>query len=108
MNYDPNLVLSGRMAKQKVKLNFGVWDYRTTVSTVVCGNCQGLCVIDGAVDNIYESLATDGWGNKAIVLTREDGEELVCPDGEYDSCEFLKNMLIAAEIVDIKPEETTK
>ncbi|EEQ3874799.1 DUF5406 domain-containing protein, partial [Escherichia coli] len=30
MNYDPNLTLYGRMAKQTVLLTFGLWEYRET------------------------------------------------------------------------------
>ncbi|WP_249509223.1 DUF5406 family protein, partial [Escherichia coli] len=28
MNYDPNLTSCGRMAKQTVRLTFGLWEYR--------------------------------------------------------------------------------
>jgi hypothetical protein len=105
MNYDPNLVLSGRMAKQLVKLTFGEWEYRKTIETVVSGNCRGLNVIDCAIENVYDHLKSDRWNNKEIVLAKEDGKELVCPDEEYDSYNFLKDMLIAAEIINIRPEE---
>jgi hypothetical protein len=105
MNYDPNLVYCGRMAEQKVRLTFGQWDYRKTVETVVGGNCRGLEVIDCAVDNVYEDLDSDMFENKEILLTKDDGEELLCSDDEGEDMNFLKNMLIAAEIIDIKPDE---
>jgi hypothetical protein len=108
MNYDPNFVLSGRMAQQRVRLTFGTWEFRKTVETVVGGNCRGMTVIDCAIEDVYERLDTDNWGAKEIVLVKEDGDELTCPDEEYDGYEFLKNMLIAAEIVSIEPEEAGK
>jgi hypothetical protein len=108
MNYDPNLVLSGRRAKQSVRLTFGIWDYRKTVETVVSGNCRGLTVIECAIENVYENLGNNGWGNKEIVLLTEDGKELACSDDDYDDYEFLEEKLISAEIIGIEPEQAGK
>jgi hypothetical protein len=106
MNYDPNLVLCGRTAKQRVRLTFGQWDYRKTIETIASGNCQGLDVIECAAETVYDRLGDDVMGNKEIRLAREGGEELICSDGARgcDGYSFLKEMLIAAEIIDIKPE----
>jgi hypothetical protein len=105
MNYDPNLVLCGRMAKQRVKLTFGMWEHRATVETVVGGNCTGAYVIEGAIENVYEHLDYDNHENKEIILTKEGEEELTCSDDEGEEEQWLKKMLIAAEIIDITPEK---
>lgn len=58
MNYDPNMVNSGRTATQRVRLTFGVWDYRKTMDVLVRGNITGLQVIEAAIDNAYAELPT--------------------------------------------------
>lgn len=102
MNYDPNLCYSGRMAKQTVRLTFGVWEYRATMDVQIGGNCRGWTVIDTAVDAAFEKLP--GGDYPRIVLTKADGSELECSDDE-DRCEdWLKDMLISAEILSIEPD----
>ena len=106
MNYDPNLVTSGRMAVQTVRLTFGEWDYRRTVETTVGGDCRGLSVIEGALENILDELPEDDWEGKTITLEDEEGNELSCNSNEGD-CEpdkWLSDMLISVEIIDIQPE----
>lgn len=102
MNYDPNLVLCGRMAKQTVRLTFGNWQARCVKETVVSGNCTGFDVIEAAVENIYEELPTDKWGSKTIVMESSD-DTLECSDDDGREEMWLKDMLIAAEIVSIEP-----
>ncbi|SQM81178.1 Uncharacterised protein [Escherichia coli] len=56
MNYDPNLTLYGRMAKQTVLLTFGLWEYRETFEVSVGGNLTGLDVISCAIESLYATL----------------------------------------------------
>jgi len=108
MNYDPNLTNCGRMAKQKVRLTFGVWKYRTTRETIVGGNCLGLEVIDCAVSNVFEELdykEIRGEQIEEIILEDADGNTLHCDDDEDRDEEWLKNMLVAAEILEIVPDK---
>jgi len=106
MNYDPNLVFCGRMATQTVRLTFGVWEYRKTIDITVGGNCRGLGVIEAAVENAYDQLPSAPYASEAktITLTGVDGEEVDLDEDEED---WLKNMLIAAEIIDICPSDDT-
>lgn len=111
MNYDPNLTNSGRMAKQTVRLTFGVWDYRKMFEVEVGGNCTGLTVIDAAVGKVLQELpVTTRWGDGEVsILLLEktaDGEveELEVEDEELQYDEWLKDMLIAAEIVAIRAD----
>ncbi len=111
MNYDPNLTNSGRTAKQTVKLTFGMWEYRAERTVEVGGNCTGLTVIESAIYNAYEELPkiSDGMGSKlpGIVLTRPGGTEedgLSCTDDEDEGDDWLKDMLIGAEIIAIRPD----
>lgn len=41
MDYDPNMVLCGRRAKQVVELVFADWEYRATHAVTIGGNCPG-------------------------------------------------------------------
>lgn len=103
MDYDPNMVYSGRMANQQVRLTFGLWDYRNEMTVTVGGNCQGLTVIEAATENAYEMLFGDEEddASASIVLTRANGDRLLCEDDNSECENWLKNMLIAAEIVSI-------
>ena len=104
MNYDPNLVYCGRMAKQTVRLTFGQWKYRKIMEVITNGNCRGLSVIDHAVDIAFDSLPEHTFGGKTITMTDEKGDELECSINDYDCSEedWLRNMLLSAEIVSIQ------
>lgn len=53
MNYDPNMTLCGRLAKQTVRLTLGLWEYRQTFEITVGGNLMGLDVITCAIESLY-------------------------------------------------------
>lgn len=102
MNYDQNLVLCGRMARQTVRLTFGMWEYRKEEEVVVEGNCLGLEVIDSAVEAVYERLPEDRHGMKSLDMTAPCEDVLQCDDEEMQEEYWLKNMLVKAEIVSIE------
>lgn len=106
MNYDPNMTLSGRHAKQLVSLKFGVWDYRWTIEVEILGNCLGFDVIDAAIGRAYAELPSAEYSSKVarLVLTRPNGDDLYCDDEEQDGEEWLRSMLIGAEITSIEPD----
>ena len=115
MNYDPNLTTCGGMATQTVRLTFGMWEYRKTMEVEVGGNCTGLTVIDCAVGIAYEQLEQLGvYGSKqtyaVINMPKiDDPEEILeCDEGSdgWDRLrgdDWLKDMLISAEIIAIRP-----
>lgn len=108
MNYDPNLTNSGRMATQCVKLIFAEWDYRAEVTVKVGGNCRGLSVIKAAVSNAFDALKFDEYEGKEyseITLKKPNGDELRVVDEELNGEGWLEDMLIAAEIISIEPQE---
>lgn len=102
MNYDPNLVNCGRMASQTVRVTFGIWDYRTEKETVIDGNCMGMDVIEAAMEAAYNYLPSDKYGAKEILMKNDTGEELLCSDDEDEESDWLKRMLVKAEIVGIE------
>jgi len=108
MNYDPNLTSSGRMAAQKVRLTFGEWDYRKTMEVTVRGNTRGLSVIDCAIDIVFDELPEKAFDGKTITMENEQGEELHCGlnDAVCAEDDWLRDMLISAEIIDIQPENS--
>ncbi|CVE75130.1 DUF5406 family protein [Serratia bockelmannii] len=108
MNYDPNYTLCGRMVKQTVRLTFGQWKYRTSVDVVVGGNSNGFSVIETAIGVAYEQLGTIPFFNDD---TGKDDEmavinvgNLQCMDECLEGEDWLKEMLIGAEIINIEPE----
>ncbi|MBA1147397.1 DUF5406 family protein [Ectothiorhodospiraceae bacterium WFHF3C12] len=109
MDYDPNLTTSGFMATQRVRLTFGMWQYRHTVEVDVGGNCTGLTVIDSAVEAAYDDLpyieSIDAARVAKIVLTDQEGDSLSVEDDDLKADDWLKDMLVAAEIVSITPED---
>lgn len=107
MNYDPNLTNSGKMAVQTVKLTFASWEYRAERTVEVGGTCKGFSVIESAVYRAWEGLEFDQCGNVEyanITLTDSKGEELICEDDDDRGEDWLKDMLISAEIISIIPE----
>lgn len=102
MNYDPNLTLCGRVALQTVRLTFGLWTYRRQIEVQVGGNCTGLSVIDTAVESAYEQLLGDH-PVACIEMTDAEGNTLSTCDDEERDYEWMKDMLVAAEITAIEP-----
>lgn len=81
------------------------WEYRKTIETVVSGNCQGFDVIETAIENIYDNLAENSDNEPEIILVNSAGDILNCIDDEDIGSEWLKSMLISAEITDVKYTE---
>lgn len=115
MDYDPNLTSCGRMAKQTVRLTFGIWEYRKTMDVVVGGNCSGMDVIDYAVELAHDQLEERSVycfekgrdrPYSVIVLAHmsEPDNTMECEDEEFRGYVWLRRMLIAAEIVSIEPD----
>ncbi|QTA23913.1 hypothetical protein FYK18_10085 [Escherichia albertii] len=107
MNYDPNLTLCGRMAKQTIRLTFGLWEYRETFEVTVGGNLTGLDVISCAIESLYETLPYEEVRNECtggtdIMATINIGE-LTCQDEDLSGELWLAGMLISAEIISIEP-----
>ncbi|ENH5344435.1 DUF5406 family protein [Escherichia coli] len=107
MNYDPNMTLCGRMAKQTVRLTFGLWEYRETFEVTVGGNLTGLDVINCAIESLYvtlpyEEVLDERTGETDIMATINIGE-LICQDEDLSGELWLAGMLISAEIISIEP-----
>ncbi|EER0905635.1 DUF5406 domain-containing protein [Escherichia coli] len=107
MNYDPNLTSCGRMAKQTVRLTFGLWEYRETFEVTVGGNLTGLDVINCAIESLYatlpyEEVLDERTGKTDIMATINIGE-LICQDEDLSGELWLAGMLISAEIISIEP-----
>jgi len=99
INFDPNI----RFAKQTVLLTFAEWDFRKSVEVVVeRSNCRGQSIIDFAIDTFYDQLCEAAENEDellSIKLTNPAGEILVTEDDENHQEEWLRNLLIKAEII---------
>jgi hypothetical protein len=102
LNYDPNI----RRATQKVKLTFAQWEYRWEAIGEVGGNCKGLDIFDSAVNGVNDDLwaAVEDGDHPCIEMKNDTGESLfVEPYDDYGD-DWLKQMLISAEIISIEKE----
>lgn len=102
-NYDPNLTSSGNMAKQTVELTFQQWQFSTTRTVTVGGNCTGLSVIETAIENVYDTLPTTGYDAVYIELTDADQGELIVEDLDERDYDWLNSLLVSARITAIEP-----
>lgn len=114
MDYDPNMTLCGCMAKQTVRLTFAMWKCRATVEVDVGGNCTGLTVIDCAVGVAYGQLEQRPFRNQkgkddsyAVIRMPhiESEDTLEATDEDLQGEDWLKDMLVAAEIIAIRPDK---
>lgn len=105
MNYDPNVV---DYTRQTVRLTFASWEARRVMEVDVPGG-TGFDVIEGAIslayeslpDRTYETLTSEPITVAVLELTYPDGDVLICEDEEQAGEDWLREMLIGAEIVAI-------
>ena len=101
IDFDPNMVLCGRMVTQTVWLVFGTRTYRKTFEVEISGNCTGLDVIEAAIDQVFEDILDID--NEHVWLEFENDEGSLWVD-LIDSDE-LKKYLISASIIGYVKEE---
>lgn len=100
-NLDPNIT----WGKKTFKLTFMAWDYKETVETTVGGNCRAFDNLDSALSNVYDKLPRDEYDTSYIILKRGDGETLHCEDDDCRSEDWLRDMLVSAELVSVEEEK---
>ena len=82
-----------------------MWEFRAERTVEVGGNCTGLSVIESAIDRVLEELEQHGERmTPEIILTSPSGDQLECSDDDERWDEWLKDMLISAEIIAIRPD----
>jgi hypothetical protein len=104
LNYDPNILR--RFRNKTVKLVFGLWEYRLETNVNVLGNIAGADLMTFAVEKCCACLPTDAHGSPMITLLNDKGETLLVANDEGDDDEdWLKKMLVSAEIVAIDADK---
>jgi hypothetical protein len=116
LNYDPNFAHS--MAKKTVRVTLGAWDYRRVIDVEISGNTFGLDVIEAACRAIWEDLPTltdpftdEDSGVARLVMTRPaeggegDPDTLTIDDEDERGDEWIADMVVAAEVIAIVPED---
>lgn len=107
MNYDPNMLMCGRRAKQAVKLIFANGRYRFETIETVHGNVGGANALDAAIDTFLNRVCVereDGYCAIDLAFTNSDGDTLLIDESDDDPEEALRKMLIGFEILSIEPE----
>ena len=99
INFDPNYVANFNRAKQKIKLVFGVWNYRAEFIIDVEINSYGMNSFSFAIKKVYDSIFDEKKGFAFLNLTNIDAITIQDCDAENDEEEWLKSILISAEII---------
>lgn len=97
---DPNI----RWAKKTLRMTFMQWGYKVTHDASVGGNCSAMSNLDAALSNLYDKLPPDSWGVPYLVLEDSNGDSLQNGDDERRAEDWLMDMLVSAELVNIEPE----
>ena len=105
LDYDPNILR--KFHKKTIKLVFGMWKYRLETTVDVNGNIAGLDLIEFATEKFYAGLPTDDFGAPKLILSNEAGDTLLITqdDDDTDDEDWLKKMLVSAEIIAIETEK---
>jgi hypothetical protein len=104
IDFDPNLVLCGRTVDYKVRLIFADRHYRKEMVVEVGGNVRGFDVIESAINQAYAELPYDEKYGEIKEIYFEDKTSTLCVADDHEQEEdFLKELLISAEIIGIQP-----
>jgi Lar family restriction alleviation protein len=104
IKYDPNRSISDN---QLVRLKFQQWSSSRTFDVAVSGNTRGVDVIEAAIMDVYSKLSTVavGFGNESSIAVLElfdsEGNTLELEDDEESAEDWLKEMLVSAEIISL-------
>lgn len=99
-NYDPNDATDMNTV-HIVKIKLQTWEYTKEITERISGNVIGLpAYIDAVISKLWEELPEDN-GVPYIVLTRDDGGTLTISDDEDMGDDFLKELIVSAEIIDV-------
>lgn len=108
-DYDPNI----NWAIHTVEITYQQWDYTTTATVTVKGNCKGRHILDSAIqmhsDDLYEKYGDD----VELILSRpsSDGSEEdtleCCPsdEGANSLDSFLEDMCVGIRIIEVEQFE---
>lgn len=100
--YSPNI----EWGKQKVEIVLMQWGYKGKFAVEVGGNCRGMSVIDCAISILYESFLPKEGDDDApcrFELKNRKGGKLLCADDEDRGDDYIKNMVVSAQIVGWTP-----
>lgn len=102
-NYDLNLDLCGRRTEKTVKVMFEDWDYRAEFTIKLQGNLRGTDLITQALETINEQIEVQPQPHSGrMVMTDANGDELLVSNDFDSELEWLSEMLIGFEVLDIK------
>lgn len=98
--YSPNI----KWGKQSVEIVLMAWRYKAAFILEIGGNSTGFRVIEHAINTLYERLyPTEGDGPASVTLTNEAGDTMVCEDEDDLEDEWLRRMIVSAQIIEWTP-----
>jgi hypothetical protein len=105
LNLDPDEINDIDIVKV-ITITFQAWEYTKEVTVELNSDMIGTQLFELAIQKIYDELPYIG-SSKYIVLNAPEGDSLHCDD-DNDNLNFLNEMVIKAEIVELKNNETNK
>lgn len=96
-NYDPNI----RWGDHVYEFTFQSWEYVTTLTGYIGGNCHGFTTMESALESLADKLHTEQGEYPVIILKDLEGNEceVTLGEDELDSLDELKEMLVKVELI---------
>lgn len=104
IDFDPNLTMSGRVAKFVVRLTLATWEFRKIVEVEMTTNMWGFDLIEYATEKAWEQLESseDAPEQAFMVLTDAEGNTMHCQDEEEYGVDWFRDYVIGAEIISVE------
>jgi len=110
LDFDPNLINSGRMALTTVRLTLAQWEYRAVIEVNVRGNIGGLDVLEQAADQAWEGLDPHPSDPEIgmLTLTSLSGNTLTVADDEEEGVDWFRSLIVGFEIIGLASISTQR
>jgi len=94
VNFDPNTAIP-----MLAVIEFGMWNYRKTVTQKVMVGRGYVHWVENAVNQIYDSLPTEGLDAEISYIILNDGDvELMCSDDDDQQEDWLMSLVVGATL----------
>jgi hypothetical protein len=100
--------INARWAEKTFRLTFRCWGYTAQHDVTVGGNCLAMDNLGCALGRLYDRLPLSRDDVSQLLLTDDKGDTLLCEDDEDGDEQWLLEMLVCAELIDVAPDKPKK